>query len=198
MATDIKKIIENLFKFIDFTDQTVISVGAGGGQFIEYGRIAKRVLAIDNDKEALSKLENNLVKSNLCDKFTLINADFNDANVKGDILMFEFCLHEMNDPEEAIKHALAMAPVVLITDHWPNSPWAYIADEEKKVINSWKSVEKFDVKRIQRYDTLQSFHDFEELYQKVKGQGENSIRKINLYRDKKDFIIPMSYGFAII
>jgi predicted RNA methylase len=198
MATDINKILENLFEFYDFNNKIIISVGAGGGQFIEYGRVSKQVIAIDNDKEALSSLENNLQKSQLLDKFTLINSDFYFVNKKGDVVMFEFCLHEMKNPEAAINHALAMAPNILINDHWPNSEWAYIVDEKEKVINSWEALNKFNLKKIQRYDTVQFFHDYKELFFKVKGQGENSINRINQYKDKKDFTIPMSYGFALI
>jgi hypothetical protein len=198
MAADIKKIIRNLMKFFDFNNQTIISVGAGGGQFIEYGHASKQVIAIDNDKDALVRLENNLLKSGLLDKFMLINADFYLVHKKGDVVMFEFCLHEMKDPESAIFHALTMAPNVLIIDHWPNSAWAYTVDEIEKVINCWEAVRKFNCKKIQRYDTVQSFQDYNELFQKVKVQGENSVNRIRQYRDKKDFTIPMSYGFAWI
>jgi predicted RNA methylase len=198
MATDIKKIIENLFEFYDFNNQTVISVGAGGGQFIEYGHASKQVIAIDYDKEALGRLENNLQKSQLLEKFILINSDFYLVNKKGDVVMFEFCLHEMKNTEAAINHALTMAPNILINDHWPDSEWAYIVDEKEKVINSWEALKGFNFKKIQRYDTVQFFHDYEELFQKVKIQGENSINRISQYKDKKDFTIPMSYGFALI
>ncbi|HEX7492623.1 MAG TPA: hypothetical protein VF346_00250, partial [Bacteroidales bacterium] len=65
MATDIKKIINNLLEFYDFSSRTIITVGAGGGQLIEYGRISKKVLAIDFDKESLQKLKDNLIRSGL-------------------------------------------------------------------------------------------------------------------------------------
>lgn len=198
MAVDINKILENLFEFYDFKNQTIISVGAGGGQFIEYGRSSKQVIAIDNDKEALIRLENSLRESQLLDKFILINSDFYIVNKKGDVVMFEFCLHEMKNPEAAINHALTLAPNILINDHWPNSEWAYIVDEEEKVINSWEALKRFNIIKVQRYDTVQFFHHYEELYQKVKVQGENSINRISQYMDKKDFTIQMSYGFALI
>lgn len=198
MVTDIKKIIKNLFEFYDFNDQTIISVGAGGGQFIEYGHPSKQVIAIDNDKEALKALENSILKSKLINKFTLINSDFEVVDKKGDVVMFEFCLHEMKNPKAAINHALTMAPNILVNDHWPDSEWAYIIDEKEKVIKSWEALKKFNLKKIQRYDTVQFFHDYEELYQKVKVQGENTINRISQYMDKKDFTIPMSYGFALI
>jgi predicted RNA methylase len=198
MATDIKQIIRNLFEFHDFNNQTIISVGAGGGQFVEYGHISKKVIAIDHDEEALTRLKNNLQKSQLLDKYSLVHSDFYLVNEQGDVVMFEFCLHEMKSPEAAINHALSMAPNVLITDHWPNSEWAYLVDEEEKVINSWAAIKNFNLKKIQRYDTLHFFHDYEELFQKVKVQGENSIHRIGPYQGKKDFSIAMSYGFALI
>jgi precorrin-6B methylase 2 len=198
MATDIRIMIDNLLKFYEFNNQIVISVGAGGGQFIEYARNSRHVIAIDNDKEALSKLENALQNLQLKDKFTLINSDFYKVNKKGDIVLFEFCLHEMKDAEAAINHALTMAPGILIADHWPDSEWAYIVDEKEKVISSWEAIKKFKIKKVRQYNTVQFFHNYEELFIKINVQGENSIRRIGRYKDKKNFTIPMSYGFALI
>jgi len=91
-----------------------------------------------------------------------------------------------------------MAPTILITDHWPDSEWAYIGDEKEKVAKSWAAIELQDVKKVLRYDTVQSFNDYEELYQKVKVQGATSIERIEGYKDKRNFTIPMSYGFVLI
>jgi 16S rRNA G966 N2-methylase RsmD len=198
MATDVRKMIDNLLKFYEFNNKTVISIGAGGGQFIEYGRNSRHVIAIDNDEEALNKLECALHNLQLKDKFTLINSDFYKVIKKGDVVLFEFCLHEMKDTETAINHALTMASSIIVTDHWPNSEWAYIVDEKEKVINSWEALKKFKIKKVRRYNTVQFFRDYEELFLKVNVQGENSIKRIDQYKDKKDFTIPMSYGFALI
>jgi ubiquinone/menaquinone biosynthesis C-methylase UbiE len=198
MAVDISKVIGNLNEFYKFDNQAVISVGAGGGQFVEYGRHARHVIAVDNDEEALNKLKNALYTSRMAEKFTLIHSDFYHVKNKGDVVFFEFCLHEMKDTQKAIKHALTLAPVVLISDHWPGSEWAYIVDEKEKVTKSWESLKKFRFKKIQRYDTVQFFQDYEELYVKVKVQGENSINRISKYKGSKEFTIPMSYGFALI
>ena len=198
MATDIKKIISNLLSFYDFYNQTIITVGAGGGQLIEYGRVSKKVLAIDFDKGALQKLKNNLIKSGLDDKFELIHSDFYLSNLKGDIVLFEFCFHEMEDPEAALKHALTMAPNVIILDHWPDSEWAYFGGEEENIAKSWPTLKLFHLIKVQKFDTLQFFNDYEEIYQKVKLQGEISIRRINDFKEKKNFTIPMSYGLALI
>lgn len=198
MAADIKRMIDNLLGFYDFNNKTIISVGAGGGQFIEYGRYSKQVMAVDIDQEALSKLEIALKKNQLAEKFILIHSDFFLLNPKADVVMFEFCLHEMENAEAAIKHALTLAPSVLINDHWTNSEWAFIVDEKEKVSKSWSAVMGFNLKKVQQYDTIQFFHDYDELYQKVNGQGENTISRIIKYKGKKDFTIPMTYVFALI
>lgn len=198
MATDVKKIIANLLSFYDFENQTVISVGAGGGQFVEYARNAQKVYAVDNNKEALNKLSDSLIKANLADKFTLIHAEFEQVNLTGDVVLFEFCLHEMKDAEVAIKRALTMAPVVLISDHLPHSEWAFIVGEKQKVTNSWNAIEKFNLRKSQEYNTIQYFSDYEELYQKVKGEGDEVIKLISKFVDQTCFEIPMSYGFVLI
>lgn len=198
MATNIKAIIENLLSFYDFENQTIISVGAGGGQFIEYARTAQKVYAVDNDKLALERLNNTLIPSKLVDKFMLIHAEFEHVNLKADVVLFEFCLHEMENAEAAIKHALTMAPVVIISDHMPNSEWAYFVGEEQKVASSWNAIARFKLKKNQTYDAIQYFVDYDELYQKVKGQGNEVINRISTFVNQKCFEIPMSYGFVQI
>ncbi|MBP7461682.1 MAG: hypothetical protein KBA26_10375 [Candidatus Delongbacteria bacterium] len=198
MAVNIDEMINNLLEFYSFDNKTIISVGAGGGQFIEYGRRSKRVIAIDNSLPALTALEKALQSKCLTDKFTLIHSDFYQTDVKGDVVLFEFCLHEMEDSIRAIDHALTMAPCVVVSDHWPESEWAYIADEREKVIHSWGGLERFTFQKIQRYDTHHYFLDYQELLMKVKVQGETSIRRIESYRGRINITIPMSYGFAMI
>jgi hypothetical protein len=184
MAAEIGKIIDSLLEFYKFKDRVIISVGAGGGQLIEYGRDSKKVFAVDNDEEALHRLKENLLKKKLNEKFTLV--------------IFEFCLHEMKDPEAAIKHARIMAPDIIIADHWPDSEWAYIGDEKEKVERSWSAVKKIQMKKVQKLDAVQHFNDYEELYEKVKVQGEVSINRISCYKEIKDIKIPMPFGFCLI
>jgi len=50
----------------------------------------------------------------------------------------------------------------------------------------------------QIYDSFQRFTDYGELYQKVKGQGDEVIRRISKFANQTCFEIPMSYGFALI
>jgi tRNA G37 N-methylase Trm5 len=198
MATDIKTIVANLLAFYDFRDRTIISIGAGGGQFIEYGRTAGKVIAVDNDPSAMEKLRENLKLSGLEDKFTTVVEDFDRTALRGDAVLFEFCLHEMKDPEAAVKHARSLAPDVIIIDHWPGSEWSFIAAEEAKVAAGWQVLMRFAFKKEQKHDTVQIFKEYDELYAKVKGQGETSIARIVKYKGKTDIVIPMSYGLVLI
>ena len=198
MAVDIQQMIANLFSFFDLTDKTIISVGAGGGQFIEYGRNAKQVFAIDNDEAALTLLKEKLDKAGLTSKFTLIHSDFYKTTQKGDVVIFELSLHELEDAALAIRHALTLAPNILILDHWRNSEWVYFIDEEEKVTNSWSALEAFQFAKFQVYDTIEFFYDYEELYNKMNGQGQTAISRIEPFKDKKEFIIPLSYAIALI
>ncbi|PLX15775.1 MAG: hypothetical protein C0597_08515 [Marinilabiliales bacterium] len=197
MATDLQKMIDNLLAFYTFDNKKVLSIGAGG-QFYEYAYKAKEVVAVDSDKATLDFLKECIEKEYLTDKLTLIHSDFYDFKREGDVLMFDFCLHEIPNPELAIHHALSMSPDVLITDHWPSSEWAYITDEELKATNSWNAIEKCKPRLIKKIDTVQVFNNFDELYNKVKVQGEKTIQRIEKYKGMENFSIPMSYGLALI
>jgi len=198
MATDYEKLIADLLAFYDFTDKTVIAAGGGGGQLVGYGRVAGKVLAVDNSAPALDKLRESLKAAGLEDKFTPILGDFHDVKLRADIVLFEFSLHEMPDPGAAVERARRLAPAVVIFDHWPGSEWSYIAGEEKKVAASWGALVRFPVKKKQMHEAVQVFKDYEELYEKVKGQGETSLARIAEFKGLQDIRIPMSYGLALI
>lgn len=198
MATDVQKIIDNLLSAYDFSGRIIIAVGGGGGQFIEYGRRARQILALDNDAEAIRKLQENLKKAGLEDRFTPIQGDFFEAKLRGDGLLFEFCLHEMPDPKAAVQHAQTMAADILIMDHWPGSEWLYYTTENQKVARSWASLESFPLRKKQKYDAVHFFHDYDELYQKVKVMGDLSLARIEKFKSQKNISIPISYGIAVI
>jgi tRNA A58 N-methylase Trm61 len=198
MATDIAKLIANLFAFYDFAGKAVVSIGAGGGQFIEYGRQARTVYAVDNSAEALERLRESLRRSGLEDKFTLIHSDFFRCRQPADVAMFEFCLHEMPDPAAALAHARALAGDVLVLDHLPESPWAFYVTEEEKAAGGWRALRALAPRRVQAYEAVQFFKDFEELRLKVAPMGEEAFRRIEPFRGQTGFTIPMSYGFALV
>jgi len=198
MATDYRKLVADLLAFYDFTDKTVIAVGAGGGQLVEYGRAAGKVLAVDNSAPALDKLRESLKAAGLEDKFTPVLGDFFGVDLRADAVLFEFCLHELPDPAAAVERARRMAPAVIVFDHWPGSEWSYLAAEEKKVAAAWAALVRFPVKKKQMHEAVQSFKDYEELYEKVKGQGETSLARIAAFKEIRDIRIPMPYGLALI
>lgn len=198
MSVNTKEMITNLLDFYDLADKTIIAVGAGGGQFIEYGRNAKKVIAIDNDELALEKLKDNLIKAGLTDKFTIVNSDFYLTDQKGDVVIFELSLHEMHDPTLAVKHAFTLAPDVLVLDHWKDSEWLYIIDEKEKVIRSWTALEAFKSVKFKQYDTFEFFFDYEELCEMIQGQGQTAISRTTPYKNKQHFTIPLTYALCIV
>jgi tRNA A58 N-methylase Trm61 len=198
MATDIQKIVENLRTVYDPSERTIIVVGGGGGQFIEYGRRAARVFSLDSDAEAIRLLRENLKKAGLEDRFTPVLGDFFEARLKGDAVLFEFCLHEMSDPKAAIRQAQTRAPDILILDHWPDSEWSFYTAESEKAAAGWAAVESFPCREKRRHDGVHIFNGYEELYQKVKNQGDLSLARIEKFRSERRIVIPLSYGIALI
>jgi SAM-dependent methyltransferase len=198
MAADYQRMIRNLLEFLDFSGRAVITVGAGGGQFIEYGRSALKVLAVDQDRAALEVLRERLAQAGLADKFTLVHAEFLKFRESADIVLFEFCLHEMPDPSAALIHAMTLAPAVVVMDHWPGSEWAYIVAEEDKATAAWTAIASSRPERTVSFETSQLFRDYEELRQKVHVQGERSLARIERFKGLSDFSIPMTYGLALL
>jgi len=188
----------NLLEFYDFNNKIILAIGAGGGQIIEYGFKARKIFAIDNNEEAIKKLHNKLLQTGLGEKFSLIHSDFLQTTLTGDLVFFDFCLHEMIDPRVAIEHAFKLAPEILIADHCPGSEWAFITDEDKKISKSWNELGLYNIKTIRRYNTFQFFTDYDALLEKIQGQGLNSINRISGYKGQKNISISMSYCFALI
>jgi predicted RNA methylase len=198
MATDYQRIIRNLQEFVDFTGRAVIAVGAGGGQLVEYGRGTAKTVAVDRDPAALDVLRKRAAQAGLADKFVLVRADFMEFRERGDIVLFEFCLHEIPDPGAALAQALTLAPAVVVMDHWPGSEWAFMASEEDKAAAAWAAIRASRPEKIVSFDAVQVFKDYEELRLKLQGQGQTSLDRIARFMGRTDITIPMSYGFALI
>jgi hypothetical protein len=47
MVADYALMVRNLLAFYDFTGKTMVSIGAGGGQFVRYGHAPRKIVAID-------------------------------------------------------------------------------------------------------------------------------------------------------
>ena len=200
MATDYALMMHNLMSFYDFKDKTLVSIGAGGEQSIRYGHPPRRIVAIDQDANALDRLRVAVAESNMSDKFKFVHGDFltMDLPARGDVALFDFCLHEMADVALALTRAGRLAPDVVVFDHGRASEWAYYVVEEAKVGLSWETLERFKVAQHREFATEQEFRDYTELLAKVKPQGEIAIQRIEKFKGRTGITIPMTYELALV
>jgi predicted RNA methylase len=198
MATDIGLILQRLLAFYDFSGKNVLVVGAGGGQLVEYARSMRKVLAVDRDLEAMKQLQKAAARLDLQERFEYWTGDFADCDRRGDVVLFEFCLHEMDDPSASVAKATALAPEVVVIDHAPGSLWVYYTAEDDKVDRSWRELGRLQVVRQSSYTTEQHFANYGELHTKVMSQGEVSIRRIERFLEQTNITITMTYALALI
>ena len=198
MATDYAKLSENLSRFYDFTGKVVLFVGAGGRQLLDPAAPVRKLIAIDKDVEALRELEEYLVAKGLQDSVEVIGASFEEVAVHGDVVYFEFCLHEMADPEKALMHAKSLAPDIVVYDHSPGSEWIYYGAEEDKVARSSAVMEHFGIRRRQAYHCEQRFSNYAELLTKVQPQGPAAVERAQRFAGATDIVIPMNYELNLL
>jgi tRNA G37 N-methylase Trm5 len=198
MVTDIRRVVENLRGFHDLDGRVILSVGAGGGQFLDVYRDAGKILAVDSDPAALRQLEAAVAARGLQDRVELVRGDFFEVTRRGEVVLFEFSLHEMPDPAKALLHARSLAPEVVVFDHAPGSEWAYHTVEEDKVLRSTEAMERCGIKRRAVFEGEQRFKDYGELRDKVASQGPTAIERIARFQDRRDIVIPMRYLAALL
>jgi SAM-dependent methyltransferase len=198
VATDLEQIVRNLVTFYDFARKSVVSVGAGGGQLVEYARQAQRVIAVDHDGAAVERLVKRIGEHGLAEKFTILPGDLLTVRPSGDVVLFEFCLHEMPDPERALAHAGQLAPDVLVIDHAPGSRWSWCAAEDGHVEAGWNAVAPRPIRRSLDIEAFQRFRDYRELEAKMAAQGPTSLERIAPYRSQEAISIPMPYRLALL
>jgi tRNA A58 N-methylase Trm61 len=198
MVTDIRRVVENLRGFHDLNGRVILSVGAGGGQFLDVYRDAGKILAVDSDPAALRQLEAAVAARGLQDRVELVRGDFFEVTRRGEVVLFEFCLHEMPDPAKALERARSLAPEVVVFDHAPGSEWAYHTVEEDKVLRSTEAMERCGIKRRAVFEGEQRFKDYGELRDKVASQGPTAIERIARFQDRRDIVIPMRYLAALL
>jgi len=198
VATDTRQITLHLSAFYDFADKVVIDVGAGGGQLAEFARPARQVIAVDRDAAALDRLAARLRECELDARFTLVAGDLLDLAPPGDVLLLEFCLHQMAEPERALAHARTLAPEVVVIDHAAGSPWSWCAAEEEGVEAAWKAVEKHRLRRDLVVEAWQRFDDYAELEARLAACGPESRQRIQAHRGQEGIAIPMPYRLALL
>ena len=198
MATDYAKLSENLCRFYDFTGKVVLFVGAGGRQLLDPATPTKKLIAIDKDIEALRELEANIVANGLQHSVEVVGASFEEVTSSGDAIYFEFCLHEMEDPEKALIHAKSLASDIVVYDHSPGSKWSYYCAEEGKVSRSFAAMERFGIRRRQTFQAEQQFGRYAELLAKVGMERPLAIERTQPFAGCTDIVIPMSYELNLL
>jgi len=113
-------------------------------------------------------------------------------------VLFEFCLHQMPDPERVIEHARALAPDIVVLDHAPSSVWSWYAAKEEKVGAAWKAAEKWPIRRWRAVEASQEFRDFGELEARLASQGPASRERLRPFRGHAPISIPMPYWLALL
>jgi SAM-dependent methyltransferase len=198
VTTDTRAIVQHLAAFYDFAGRLVLDLGAGGGQLAGYARDARAVIAVDVDRQALDRLAARLRELGLADRFTLVADDLLDVTATADVVLLEFCLHQMADPDRALRHARGLAPDVLVLDHAPGSSWSGAAAEVGLVQSAWDAVARQTVRRERSVEAWQRFGDHEELAAKLAGCGPESEDRIRQYRGQTMISIPMPYRMALL
>ena len=127
-----------------------------------------------------------------------VGASFEKVTLHGDAVYFEFCLHEMDDPQRALIHAKALAPDIVVYDHSPGSEWIYYGAEEDKVSRSSAVMERFGIRRRQAFHAEQRFGNYTELLAKVGPQGPLAIERTQGFAGVTDIVIPMSYELNLL
>jgi predicted RNA methylase len=198
MATDLRELTENLIRFYDFTGKTVLYVGAGGRQLLNPSVGTKKLIAVDQDVESLKELKANIAASAWEKSVEVVASSFEDVTSSGDVVYFEFCLHEMKDPRKSLSHARTLAPDIVVYDHSPDSKWIFYGAEEDKVRSSADVMERFGIRRRKPFHTEQRFQDYAELLARLAGQGEVAIQRVQHFAGATNIAIPMDYEVVLL
>jgi hypothetical protein len=198
LPTDYAKLSENLSKFYNFTNKVVLFIGAGGRQLLDPATTTKKLIAIDRDVEALRDLKARVTAQGLQDSLEVIGASFEEIAAHGDTIYFEFCLHEMDDPEKVLLHAKSLAPDIVVYDHSPGSEWIYYGAEEDKVARSSAVMHRFGIRCRQTFEAEQRFTNFAELLAKVSPQGPLAVDRIQRFAGTANIVIPMTYELNLL
>jgi len=198
LATDYAQLTENLLRFYDFANKIVLFVGAGGKQLLDASAGTKKLIAIDQDVEALRELAANVAAKGTVDSVEVVGSKFEDVARSGDVVYFEFCLHEMADPQKALTHAKNLARDIVVFDHSPGSEWIFYGAEEDKVRHSAQAMERFGLRGRQRFETEQRFQDYAELLAKVRAQGSTAIQRAQRFAGATNIVIPMRYELDLL
>ena len=128
----------------------------------------------------------------------VVGVSFEEVTLHGDAVYFEFCLHEMEDPEKALIHAKSLAPDIVVYDHSPGSEWIYYGAEEDKVSRNSAVMQRFGIRRRRTFQAEQRFGNYTELLAKVRPQGPLAIERAQRFAGATEIVIPMSYELNLL
>jgi hypothetical protein len=198
LATDHAKLTEQLCRFYDFANKEVLFIGAAGRQLLDASAGTRKLIAIDKEVAALQALMASVEADGLESSVEVVGADFNEVMRPGDAVYFEICLHEMDDPEQALRHAKSLAADIVVFDHSAGSEWIYYGAEEDKVAHSSAVMERFGIRRREILHAEQRFATFEDLLAKVSPQGPVAIERAQRFAGARDIVIPMTYELNLL
>lgn len=191
MATGYQPLIDHLLRFYDFAGKTVLLVGAGSGRLLNPAVKTRKIIAVDRDTGALARLKTNLVAKGIRARVETVCARFEDVTSPADVVYFEFCLHEMADPEVALSRARTLAPDIVVYDHSAGSEWSFQAAEDDKIRRSCAAIERFGIRRRDHVLFEQRFKTHAELLAKLTPQGPAAIRRAQSFAGSSNIVIPM-------
>jgi hypothetical protein len=198
VATDRAFLTNHLCRFYDFTNKVVLLVGAGGNQLLDHATKFKKLVAIDRNAEALQDLQTKIAASSNAASVEVLASKFEDVMVRGDVVYFEFCLHEITDPLEALEHAKTLAPDIVVFDHSPDSPWVFHAAEEDLVCRSANAMNHFGIRSRVSFRTGQRFCNDNELLDKIRCQGPIAVQRAQRFVGATNILIPMDCELALL
>lgn len=198
MATDYARLSRDLSRFYDFTGKVVLYVGAGGRQLLSPSVRTGKCIAIDKDAQALHSLTQEAAARGAHESLEVIEARFDEVTRTGDVVYFEFCLHEMDDPQAALNHARSLAPDVVVYDHSVGSEWIFYGAEEDKVARSSAAMERFGIRRRETFFAEQHFGTFDELLARLRDQGPVAIERAQRFAGATSIVIPMAHELDLL
>jgi hypothetical protein len=198
MPLDRKQLTASLHRFYDFEGKVVLCVGAGSGQLLDPNIVTAQTILIDRDRHSLAGANRSSPTKAAQESRTTLVSDFGDVHIRGDVVYFEFCLHEMDDPQKTINHARTLASDVVVYEHAPSSEWVFHAVEEGGVCRAAQALSQFPIKCRQNVYAEQTFKDHAELVAKLSSQGDLAIERAIRFAGETDIVIPMKCTLVLL
>jgi hypothetical protein len=197
MAVDRRLLAADLRRFYDFADEVVVLVGAGGSLF-DPERRPRRLIAVDKNEAPLLELEKTMAAKGMSEALRTTVGDFHDVTEQGDVVYFEFSLHEMPDPTKTLEHAKSLAPNIVVFDHSLGSEWMFLAAEDDQVRRCADALNRFGIRRKTALATEQRFADYDELASKLAGGGVAATSRIERFAGATNIAIAMPYELVLL